>query len=68
MVGRKNVRSFPVLSFDETNLGEVETRLGVVAAGIASEEWAPLPHGECDRCPVQLVCPAWPQGVASYQS
>jgi len=68
MVAMQNVKSFPVVKFDPENLGEVEQRLRGVAAGIAGDHWEAAPHERCDRCPVQLVCPAWPQGAKAYQS
>ncbi|MBT8192870.1 MAG: ATP-dependent helicase [Acidimicrobiia bacterium] len=68
MVAMQNVKSFPVVTFDPANLGDVEQRLRDVAAGIAGERWEAAPHDRCDRCPVQLVCPAWPQGAKAYQS
>jgi RecB family exonuclease len=68
MVAMRNVRSFPVIAFDPANLGDVEQRLRDVAGGIAGEQWTPAPHDGCDRCPVRLVCPAWPQGSPAYQS
>ncbi len=67
MVAMRNVNSFPIVAFDPANLEEVEQRLREVAAGIAGELWDPAPDESCDRCPVQLVCPAWPQGAQAYQ-
>ena len=68
MVAMHNVRTFPIVKFDPNNLEDVEERLKRVAAGIAGEQWGPLPHDRCGRCKVQLVCPAWPQGAKAYQS
>jgi superfamily I DNA/RNA helicase/RecB family exonuclease len=67
MVGIQNKRSFPVIEFDPACLDEVEERLRAVAAGISGEQWDPLPHDDCGRCPVQMVCPAWPTGAKAYQ-
>ncbi len=68
MVAMQNVKSFPVVKFDPANLDDVEQRLRDVAEGIAGDQWDPVPHDRCDRCPVQLVCPAWPHGAKAYQS
>ncbi len=67
MVAMQNVKSFPVVKFDPANLDDVEQRLRDVAEGIAGDQWDPVPHDRCDRCPVQLVCPAWPHGAKAYQ-
>lgn len=66
MVALQNKTSLPVVEFDPGRIGEVQERLRAVAAGIAAEDWTPKPHEGCDRCPVQLVCPAWPQGARAY--
>jgi ATP-dependent exoDNAse (exonuclease V) beta subunit len=68
MVAMSNARSIPTVAFDVANLTDVEERLMAVAAGIAAEQWDPVPHEACNRCTVQLVCPAWPQGAPAYQS
>ena len=67
MVGIQNKKSFPIIEFDPASLGEVKERLRAVAAGISGEQWNPLPHDDCGRCPVQIVCPAWPAGAKAYQ-
>lgn len=67
MVGIQNKKSFPIIEFDPASLAEVEERLRAVAAGISGEEWHPNPGDDCGRCPVQLVCPAWPTGARAYQ-
>ncbi len=68
MVAMRNAKSIPIVEFDPANLAQVEERLMAVAAGIAAERWDPIPHEACNRCTVQLVCPAWPQGAPAYQS
>jgi RecB family exonuclease len=68
MVAMRNVKSFPIIEFDTANLKDVEQRLRDIAAGISAEDWEPTPHDGCDSCPVQLVCPAWPQGTNAYLS
>ncbi|CAN5812654.1 ATP-dependent DNA helicase [soil metagenome] len=56
--------SFP---FDMTELGDVRLRLEAAAAGITDEDWSPQVGAHCDRCPVRLVCPAWPDGREGYR-
>ncbi len=68
MVALRNITSLPVVAFDPANLADVEERLRDVSAGISAEHWEPIPTEGCNRCPVQLVCPAWPQGAPAYQS
>lgn len=68
MVAQRNVRSFPVVAFDPASLDGVRERLRAVAEGVAGEQWEPRPNDGCDRCPVQFICPAWPQGAKAYES
>ncbi|MGI9609048.1 MAG: ATP-dependent helicase [Acidimicrobiia bacterium] len=68
MVAMNKGKSLPIVKFDPANLSDVEERLTAVAEGIAAEHWDPLPQEACNRCTVQLVCPAWPQGAPAYQS
>ncbi|MBT8202254.1 MAG: PD-(D/E)XK nuclease family protein, partial [Acidimicrobiia bacterium] len=68
MVAQRNVRSFPVVEFDPTTLDGVRERLGAVADGVGGEQWEPRPNDGCDRCAVQFICPAWPQGTRAYES
>jgi superfamily I DNA/RNA helicase/RecB family exonuclease len=68
MVAINNGKSIPTIAFDPANRAEVEERLIAVAAGVLAEAWDPVPHEACNRCTVQLVCPAWPQGAPAYQS
>ncbi|NNC93066.1 MAG: PD-(D/E)XK nuclease family protein [Acidimicrobiia bacterium] len=68
MVAMRLTKSIPIIAFDTANLAAVEERLMAVADGIAAERWDPLPHEGCNRCTVQLICPAWPQGAPAYQS
>jgi superfamily I DNA/RNA helicase/RecB family exonuclease len=53
-------------SFDMANLDDVEARLAAAAEGVMSERWDPLPGDHCGRCPVRLVCPAWPEGRETF--
>ncbi|MDP8958701.1 MAG: PD-(D/E)XK nuclease family protein [Actinomycetota bacterium] len=55
-----------VRTFDPHNLPMVEADLARVAEGILAEDWAPTVGEACDRCPVRLVCPAWPEGREAF--
>jgi len=51
---------------DPNALPEVEKALETAVAGIVAERWEPVPGGHCDRCPVRLVCPEWPEGREAF--
>jgi superfamily I DNA/RNA helicase/CRISPR/Cas system-associated exonuclease Cas4 (RecB family) len=68
MVALQNKTSLPVVAFDPDRIEEVEERLRAVAIGIEAENWDPIPHDGCGRCPVQMLCPAWPHGARAYTS
>lgn len=63
---RHTARSVAVRSLDLDRLGEVEEGLTAAAEGIRAERWTPLPGSHCERCPVRLVCPEWPEGREAY--
>ncbi len=47
-------------------LSEVEQALEEAVTGIVGERWEPTTGGHCDRCPVRLVCPEWPEGREAF--
>ena len=55
------VRQFPA-----AELEDVRARLIEIAAGIQSENWVPRPHEGCERCPVRILCPEWPEGQEAF--
>jgi RecB family exonuclease len=63
--GRKSILT---RSLDIDRLQEVDAALHDAAAGITSELWAATPGSQCERCPVRLVCPEWPQGQEAFLS
>jgi RecB family exonuclease len=52
--------------FDPATLPLVEEAMRTVAAGIRAEDWTPTVSGDCERCPVRIVCPEWPEGRESF--
>ena len=62
----RSAKSVTTRKFDMGNLGEVEARLENVAAGIQSEDWAPSPGDQCERCSLRQICPAWTEGGPDY--
>lgn len=52
--------------FDMRRLEEVESRLTAAATGIIAEDWTPVPGNHCERCDLQRLCPAWPEGGARF--
>ena len=59
-------KSVSTRALDPDRLADVEAALGAAAAGIIAEEWEPRPGGHCERCPVKLVCPEWPEGQEAF--
>ncbi len=63
--GRKSILT---RSLDIDRLDEVDAALHDAAAGIKNELWEATPGSQCERCPVRLVCPEWPQGQEAFLS
>jgi superfamily I DNA/RNA helicase/RecB family exonuclease len=63
--GRKSILT---RSLDIDRLEEVDAALNDAATGITSEQWTATPGSQCERCPVRLVCPEWPQGQEAFLS
>ena len=55
-----------VRQLPEGELEDVRVRLVEIAAGIQSESWEPRPHEGCERCPVRILCPEWPEGQEAF--
>lgn len=53
---------------DPSNLEGIRERLVEIGNGIKGENWDPIASAECERCPVQLVCPLWPEGTEAFAS
>jgi RecB family exonuclease len=53
-------------SLDTGRLDEVAGLMQQAAAGITAEDWTPVTGRQCERCPVRLVCPEWPEGREAY--
>lgn len=52
--------------FDPARLGAVEEELIEIARNIRAEDWSTVVGAHCARCPVRLVCPAWPEGQEAF--
>ena len=65
--GRKR-RSVATRALDLERMPDVRTLMRAAADGITAEDWSPRPNPRCDRCPVRLVCPAWPEGREAYRT
>lgn len=61
-------KSLTTRAFDLGRLPEVRARLADAARGILDEIWEPVPGQHCERCPVRIVCPEWPEGQEAYRS
>ncbi len=55
-----------VRTFDRSKLLTVGQELARIADAIAAEDFQPTPGPDCSRCPVRLVCPAWPEGRQGF--
>jgi superfamily I DNA/RNA helicase/RecB family exonuclease len=62
----RDAASVSVRSLDPSRLTEIEEALAAAATGIIGEDWEPRPGGHCERCPVRLVCPEWPEGQEAF--
>ena len=61
-------QSIATRSLDVGRLDEIENRMTAVAEAIAAEDWAPTPGPHCERCPVQIACPAVPEGKEAFST
>jgi RecB family exonuclease len=59
-------KSVTVRRFDMTAMPTVVAAMTRVQQGILAEEWPPTPGEHCDRCPVRIVCPEWPEGREAF--
>ena len=63
--GRKSILT---RLLDIERLAEVGAALQAAATGIKDELWTATPGSQCERCPVRLVCPEWPEGQEAFLS
>jgi superfamily I DNA/RNA helicase/RecB family exonuclease len=61
-------KSVATRSFDIDRLPDVALALDAAVRGIRAEDWTPITGPACDRCPVRLVCPEWPEGREAFAS
>jgi RecB family exonuclease len=61
-------KSVTVRRLDLDRLDDVTELMARAEEGIRAEDWDPTPGSHCERCPVRLVCPAWPEGREAYRS
>jgi RecB family exonuclease len=59
-------RNVTVRPFDMKRLPEVLDAMRRAQAGVLAEEWPTITGDHCDRCPVRIVCPEWPEGREAY--
>ncbi len=59
-------KSVTVRRFEMNRLPEVRDEMLRVQVGILAEQWPPTPGDHCERCPVRIVCPEWPEGREAY--
>ncbi|MBI5157143.1 MAG: ATP-dependent helicase [Acidimicrobiia bacterium] len=59
-------KSVTVRRFDMTAMPTVVAEMTRVQRGILAEEWPATPGDHCDRCPVRIVCPEWPEGREAF--
>lgn len=59
-------KSVTVRSFKMGRKPEVLAAMLAVQRGVLAEEWPTTPGDHCERCPVRIVCPQWPEGREAY--
>lgn len=59
-------KSVTVRKFVMDRLPEVLAEMTRVQQGILSEQWPTEVGDHCDRCPVRVVCPEWPEGREAF--
>ena len=59
-------KSVTVRRFDMGQMPNVLAEMTRVQRGILAEEWPATPSDDCERCPVRIVCPEWPEGKESF--
>lgn len=64
--GMDRAKSITTRHLDTSLLAEVGELLEATADGIRNERWPTVTGGQCDRCPVRLVCPEWPEGQEAF--
>ena len=61
-------KSVAVRRFSMDRLTDVVASLRDTQRRILREQWDPTPGPHCERCPVRIVCPVWPEGRESFAS
>ena len=59
-------KSVTVRRFDMSQMPNVLADMTRVQHGILAEEWPTIPSEDCERCPVRIVCPEWPEGKEAF--
>ena len=59
-------KSVAVRRFSMDRMDDVVTEMIRVQEGILAEEWPTIPGEQCERCPVRIVCPEWPEGREAF--
>ena len=61
-------KSVAVRRFSMDRMDDVVTEMIRVQEGILAEEWPTIPGEQCERCPVRIVCPEWPEGREAFMT
>ena len=59
-------KSVTVRRFKMERMPDVLAEMTRVQQGVLAEEWPTTPGDHCERCPVRIVCPEWPEGREAY--
>lgn len=59
-------KSVATRRFDMAYLADVRTAMVDIQSRILAEQWVTNPGDHCDRCPVRIVCPEWPEGEEAF--
>jgi RecB family exonuclease len=59
-------KSVTVRTFKMERMPDVLAAMTQVQQGVLAERWPTIPGDHCERCPVRIVCPEWPEGREAY--
>jgi len=59
-------KSVAVRRFAMDRRDDVVSEMLRVQQGILAEQWTTTKGEHCERCPVRIVCPEWPEGREAF--
>lgn len=62
----RRAKTINTRAFDPDALDDVRRRMVELATRLQTEDWEARPNDKCDRCPVRISCPEWPEGREAF--